>query len=187
MKLGRTIVFILLFAVAAAIYGYQTRLAREALTSVPDEVNRSVVITPEDAVDRVALRDNVRKTQIVLRKENGAWGLELPVRYPAESQVVEGFVIAVKMASQRPRLRAEKEWGEYGLAKPELEVLIDRPGKSEATLQIGAAAPVGKMVFARWAEERGFFLFGRRLVAIQIPQQGTTARTGFGIVLRAPQ
>ncbi len=158
MKLVRTIIFILLFAVVVAIYLFQVRLAKQTLLIIPDEVNRTVSISKNDLIDRVELSDHVQKTKIVLRKKNGVWELERPVRYPAESPVVEGFVIAARMASKQPRLRAEKEWGEYGLAKPEFEILFGLPGKRVVTLLIGAQAPVGKAVFARWAEERGFFL-----------------------------
>ncbi|MDD5227107.1 MAG: DUF4340 domain-containing protein [Candidatus Omnitrophica bacterium] len=158
MKLTRTIVFILLFALVVAIYLFQVRLNKQALTIIPDEVNRTVVISKNDLIDRVELRDNVQKTQIALRKKNGVWALERPVRYPAESQIIEGFTIAARMASQQPRLRAEKEWSEYGLATPDLEIQFGLPGKRAVTLLIGAEAPVGKAVFAKWAEERGFFL-----------------------------
>lgn len=166
MKLVRTIVFILLFAAVVAIYLFQARLAKQTLTIVPDEVNRTVVITPEDPVDRVELRDSIQKTELTLRKENGGWVLERPVRYPAEGAIAEGFVIAARMASRLPRLQAEKEWGEYGLAKPDLEVRFDLPGKRTATLQIGAEAPVGKAVFARWTDERGFFLLPKEMKAM---------------------
>lgn len=166
MKFARTIVFILLFAVVVAIYLFQVRLAKQTHTVIPDEVNRTVVISKNDLVDRVELRDHLQKTVISLRKENGAWALERPVRYPAEGQVVEGFVIAARMASQQPRLRAEKEWGEYGLTTPEIEVLFTLPGKRVMTLQIGAPAPIGKAVFARWAEERGFFLLPAEMKAM---------------------
>jgi Domain of unknown function (DUF4340) len=158
MKLVRTIVFILLFAVVGAIYLFQTRLTQQALKIVPDEVNRRVVISKNDPVTRVELRDAIQKTKIVLQKTNEAWAIEAPVHYPAEGPIAEGFVTAARMASQQPRLRAEKEWGEYGLSKPEFEILFDLQGNKTATLQIGAQTPVGKAVFARWAEERGFFL-----------------------------
>jgi len=158
MKLARTFVFILLFAAVVAVYLFQVRIAKQVLAIVPDEVNRTVVISDNDTVERVELRDHVQKTRIALRKEKGGWILEVPVRYPAEGQIAEGFVIAAKMASRQPRLRAEKEWAEYGLAKPEFEILFDFTGKKTATLLIGSPAPVGKAVFARWAEERGFFL-----------------------------
>ena len=165
MKLGRTIAFILLFVIVTAIYVYQTRLAREALNYVPDEVNRSVVIAREDTIDRVELRDHVRKTQITLQKDKGVWMLEVPVRYPAESRIVEGLLTAVRMISKQPRLRADKEWAEYGLTKPELEILFDLPEKKPVTLLIGASTPVGKSVFARWDDERGYFLLPSEMKA----------------------
>ncbi|MFA5168800.1 MAG: DUF4340 domain-containing protein [Candidatus Omnitrophota bacterium] len=166
MKLVRTIVFILLFAVVMVIYLFQARFAKQALVIIPDEANQTVVISKNDPIDRMELRDPVQKTRIVLRKKNGVWAIEQPVRYPAENQIVEGFVIAARMASRQPRLRAEKEWREYGLAEPELEILFGLPGKRVVTLQIGAQAPVGKTVFARWAEERGFFLLPAEMKAM---------------------
>lgn len=164
MKFGRTIVFILLFALVGAVYLFQKHLGKQ--TATPDEVNRTVTISKNDPIERVELRGAVPKTRITLRKENGGWMLEQPVRYPAESQIVEGFLIAARMASQKPRLRAEKEWEEYGLAKPEIEIVFDLPGKRVVTLQIGAQAPIGKAVFAKWAEERGFFLLPAEMKAM---------------------
>jgi hypothetical protein len=158
MKFVRTVVFILLFAVVVAIYLFQVRLNKQSLSLIPDEVNRTVLISKNDPVTLVELRDHLQKTEIALRKKNGVWMLERPVQYPAEGQIVEGFVIAARMASQQPRLRAEKEWGEYGLAKPEFEIRFGLPGKRVVTLLIGSKVPIGKSVFARWAEERGFFL-----------------------------
>ena len=165
MKLGRTIVFIFLFIIAAGIYLYQKRLVREALTFVPDEVNRSVMISRDDVIDRVELRDHVRKTQIALQKDKGIWMLEVPVRYPAEERIVEGLLTAARMVCKQPRLRAEKEWDEYGLAKPELEILFDLPEKKPVTLRVGAPTPVGKSVFAKWDEERGYFLLPSEMKA----------------------
>ena len=140
--------------------------AEQTLAIIPDEVNRTVAISKNDLIDRVKLIDHTQKTQIALRKKNGSWALERPVRYPAENQIAEGFAIAARMASQQPRLRAEKEWGEYGLAKPEFEIRFGLPGKRAVTLLIGAQAPIGKAVFARWAEERGFFLLPPEMKAM---------------------
>jgi hypothetical protein len=163
MKLVRTVVFILLFIVVMAIYLFQTRLAREALTYVPDEVNRGVVLSREDAIDRVELCDHVRKTQITLQKDKGMWMLETPVRYPAEGRIAEGLLAAARMVSKQPRLRAEKDWAEYGLEKPELEITFGFPEKKQVTLQIGAPTPVGKSVFAKWDIERGYFLLSSEM------------------------
>ncbi|MFH0985739.1 MAG: DUF4340 domain-containing protein [Candidatus Omnitrophota bacterium] len=158
MKLVRTLVFILVFALAVAVYLFQVRINQQALKIVPDEVNRKVSLSKDDPIDRVELRDLVQNSRIVLQKEKGAWMIEAPIHYPAEGSIVEGFAMAARMASQQPRMRAEKEWGEYGLAKPEIEVSFGLSRKKSATLSLGASAPVGKAVFARWDEERGFFL-----------------------------
>jgi hypothetical protein len=166
MKFVRTIVFVLLFATVTVIYIYQTRLAKQVLTNVPDEVNRNIVLSQKDVIDRVELRDHVQKTQIALRKKKEGWKLELPVRYPAENQIAEGFAIAARMASRQPRLQAEKDWEEYGLAKPEFEILFDIAGEKEATLLIGAQTPIGNSVFARWKGERGYFLLPREMKAM---------------------
>lgn len=165
MRLVRTIVFILLFAITGAIYLYQTRLARETLTYTPDEVNRSVVLSQADVIDRVELRDHVRKTQITLQKDKGTWMLEVPVRFPAEDRIVEGLLTVARMVSKQPRLRAEKEWGEYGLAKPDLEIKFDLPEKNPVTLLVGAPTPIGKAVFAKWDDERGYFLLPSEMKA----------------------
>ncbi len=158
MKLARTVIFILVFAFAAGVYLFQVRLAKQTLTNVPDEVNRDVTISQKDVIDRMTLRDNVRKTQIGLRKAEGSWNLDVPVPYPAESRIVEGLAAAARMASRQPRLRAEKEWAEYGLARPDMEITFGLPGAKEVVLLIGMQAPVGKAVYARWTEERGYFL-----------------------------
>ncbi len=166
MKLIRTLVFMLVFAAVLTVYFIQVRLAKQTLMILPDEVNRTVNISKSDLVDRVELRDHVQKTKIALRKKDGAWMMERPVRYPAESQIVEGFAVAARMASQQARLRAEKNWEEYGLEKPEMEVLFGLPGKRTVTLLFGGPSPIGKAVFARWKEERGFFLLPPEMKAM---------------------
>ena len=70
------------------------------------------------------------------------------------------------MASKQPRLQAEKDWEEYGLADPEFEVIFSVQGKKDATLLVGTQAPVGKAVFARWKEERGYFLLPPEMKAM---------------------
>jgi hypothetical protein len=129
-------------------------------------VNRNVTISKNVVIDRIALRDHVQKTQIELRKTDGAWILEVPVRYPAESQVVEGMAATARMASRQPRLKAEKEWAEYGLASPDMEITFGLPEEKTATLLIGAQVPVGKASYARWAEERGYFLLSPEMKSV---------------------
>lgn len=158
MKLGRTILFMLLFAVVTGIALYQMRVEKLLQTISPDEVNRNVFLSDQDTVGRIEILDRVHKTETVLNKENGQWFLESPVRYSADSRIAEGIAITAKMASRQPRLRGEKEWEEYGLARPDMEIRIDVPKKKVETLFIGSPTPFGNAVFARWDSERGYLL-----------------------------
>ncbi len=166
MKLVRTLAFILIFVFAAAVYLFQVRLAKESLKTIPDEVNRNVTLSQNDTIDRIALRDNTQKTQIELQKKDGSWFLEVPVRYPAESGILEGLAATARLASRQPRLRSEKEWAEYGLASPDMEITLGLAEKKTATLLIGMKVPVGKAFYARWAEERGYFLLSSEMKSV---------------------
>ncbi len=158
MKLGRTLLFCFLFALVVWIAIYRMRVESQLQMVSPDEVNRNVLLSEQDTIGRIEILDRVRKTEIILNKENGRWFLEAPVRYPAEARVAEGLAITARMASRQPRLRGEKEWEEYGLARPDVEVRIDVPKKKAETLFIGSPAPFGNAVFARWDSERGYLL-----------------------------
>ncbi len=166
MRIVRTLVFILLFAFAAGVYLFQVRLSKQSVTNVPDEVNRNVTLTTNDVIDLVAIRDHVQKTEVELRKKDGSWRLEVPVRYPAEGQIVEGLAVTARMASRQPRLRAEKEWAEYGLSSPDMEITFGLPNERRVTLFIGTQVPVGKAIYARWAEERGYFLLSSEMKSV---------------------
>ena len=163
MKLGRTLLFCGLFAIVTWVAIYQTRLEKQLQTVSPDEVNRTVFFNNQDVIGRIEILDRVRKTETVLNQENGQWFLESPVRYPADPRIVEGIAISARMASRQPRLRGEKEWDEYGLARPEVEVRIDVPKKRAETLYIGSQSPFGNAVFARWDSERGYLLLPREM------------------------
>lgn len=158
MKLGRLIAFSLLFAVAVTIYLFQTRLEKQALTSFPDEVNRIFMMGEDDFPDHLEIQNQSEKTRVLLAKEGEAWALVSPVVYPADPEVIAGVVSGLRRATQQPRLRAEKEWEEYGLSQPVMEVTMAIPGKKAETLFVGAQAPVGDAFFARWSSERGYFL-----------------------------
>lgn len=158
MNLGRTLLFCLLFAFVTGVAVYRMRVERQFLAVSPDEVNRSVFLSDQESISRIEILDRVGKTETVLNKENGQWFLESPVHYPADPGIAEGVAVAIRMASRQPRLRGEKEWDEYGLAQPDVEVRIDVPKQKAETLFIGAPAPFGNAVFARWDFERGYLL-----------------------------
>lgn len=158
MKLFRTLVIGALFALAVSVYIYQSRLDQEILSLNPDEVNRSFTLGPDQHVDRIAIHDTVKNTEIVLERTGEGWRVESPVSYPADSRTVEGLVLAVRFAASQTRLRAEKDWTEYGLDQPGLELRIETRAKREGVLFFGDSSPIGKALYARWSGERGYIL-----------------------------
>lgn len=158
MKLFRTLVIGVIFALAVSVYVYQSRLDQEILSLNPDEVNRSFTLGPDQHVDRIAIHDAVKNTEIVLERAEEGWRVESPVSYPADSRTVEGLVMAARFAASQTRLRAEKDWTEYGLDKPGLELRVETRAKREGVLIFGDASPVGKALYARWTGERGYIL-----------------------------
>ncbi|HOW59913.1 MAG TPA: DUF4340 domain-containing protein [Candidatus Omnitrophota bacterium] len=158
MNFGRTIIFSILFALVVGVYGYQQHLQKQALVNVPDEVNRKVFFEKSNKIRQIEILDHVKNSRIVLRNNDGKWSLESPVRYPADFNIVEGLAMTARWFGKQPRLRAEKDWEEYGLAKPEVEMMYEVTGKKAEKLLIGAKSPIGDAVFCKWDSERGYFL-----------------------------
>jgi hypothetical protein len=158
MKLGRTIVICLLFALAIAVYLYRARIDRDILAISPDEVSRGFSMEPGEQVIRIEIRNPAAGTALTLEKVRETWRIVSPVNSLAEQQAVSGLSVALRFASQQTRLRAEKDWAEYGLEKPGMEVRVVTDKTHESTLNFGAASPIGKAVYARWAKERGYIL-----------------------------
>ncbi|HPW65129.1 MAG TPA: hypothetical protein PLY30_03120 [Candidatus Omnitrophota bacterium] len=122
MKLGRTIVICLLFALAIAVYLYRARIDRDILAISPDEVSRGFSMEPGEQVIRIEIRNPAAGTALTLEKVRETWRIVSPVNSLAEQQAVSGLAVALRFASQQTRLRAEKDWAEYGLEKPGMEV-----------------------------------------------------------------
>lgn len=170
MNFGRTLVFILLFFVVMTVYLYEKRLEKQILEKVPDEVRRQVSFSPKDRINRIELIHHGSAEpapKIILLLKNGKWRLESPVKAPAEPTVIEGLAASAMWISKQPRLRVEKGLEEYGLAKPELEVVFglsaSKPEENEDAprseiLSLGNQAPVGNTIYARWGSEQGYLL-----------------------------
>lgn len=99
---------------------------------------------------------------LVLRREEGArdWQLEFPVTYPAETLLVEGMISSLKMSRRMRRLPLRGPFPKgTGLEAPRLKIGIEtRKNPSQHFLLFGEEAPVGGAVYARWADEKEYFL-----------------------------
>ena len=159
MKLGRTLAIILVFGFAVGIYLFQHRIDKDIISIIPDEVSRNFSLDAKEQVTRIEIQDRAKKTEIVLEflKDEG-WMITAPGVYPAGGQTANGLVAALRFASKQTRIRADKEWGEYGLETPSLEIRLVTDKKKKAALTIGTTSPVGKAVYGRWTSERGYML-----------------------------
>ena len=132
MKLGRTLVISFLFAVVVAVYIFQHRIDKEAMSIVPDEISRGVSLESGEVITRIEILDRVKKTETDLEFSNGGWTVTAPVIYPADKQAAGGFAATLRFATKLTRLRAERDWSEYGLERPKLEVGIETDKKKKA-------------------------------------------------------
>ncbi len=159
MKISRTVVFLLLLAAAAAAYIYQNRLSLESYGIIPDEIARQVELGTKKWVKSVNVINYEKNINFTVIKTEQNWEMGKPVFSFLESGAAEAMAAAVQMASKQPRLRAEKDWDEYGLKDPRMEInVILSDGKTE-TLLLGANVPIGKAFYAKWKRERGYFLW----------------------------
>jgi len=159
MKLGRTFIITLLFLIAAAVYLFQRRIDRDIMeTTVPDEVSRSFSLKTDDEVSSILVRNHSKKTELTMELSAEGWALMSPLTHPADKNVVQGFILALRHAAQQTRLRAEKDWAEYGLEKPALEIELKTSKGKKGKLAIGDASPMGNTLYARWTDEQGYIL-----------------------------
>lgn len=166
MKLGRTLIIGLLFAVVAAVYMYQRHIDKDVMAIIPDEVGRGFSLEQNEAIIRIEVLDRSKKTATKLELSKEGWTVTSPVLYPADPKTADGFATVLRFAAKLTRIRAEKDWSEYGLEKPQLEVVMATDKKREKVLAVGNVSPVGKVVYARWSGERGYVLLPAEIKAV---------------------
>ena len=107
---------------------------------------------------------------LALRREEGAadWRLEFPVTYPAESLLVEGMISSLKMSRRMRRLPLRGPFPKgTGLEVPQVKIGIEtRKVPRQRFLLLGEAAPVGGAIYARWADEKEYFLMPAEIRAV---------------------
>lgn len=158
MKFARTFVISLLFIAAVAIYFVQRGIDQDIKAIMPDEVSRDFSLDANEKIVRIEIINHLEAKNISLDLTDGEWTITAPILAQADKLTAKGFAAALRFASKQTRLRPEKDWGEYGLEKPQLEVFLETDKKKKRTLALGALTPVGKAAYARWTSERGYML-----------------------------
>lgn len=160
MKTSVTFAFTLLFIVVGLSYLYLNPSDPKPLELSSAQMG---LLSAEDREIRLIQIQNLDKNGIVtLERAGDAWMIRYPIRYPADTRIVEGLAAALKYSKKARRLPAQGDWKEYGLSRPSLKVGIEtqRSGKRKY-LYLGDPSPVGTFVFARWEGEKEYFLIQR--------------------------
>ncbi len=159
MKASVTVTFSCLFLGVAVLYARLSPVSMPGAGTNPAEaLLRVLPLLRDGGVRWIEIQNTPKKETIALEKQEEGWQLLTPVNYPADPLMAEGLATALKLSSKARRLLPEKGWEEYGLLNPDLKIGVEaEPGKKRY-LYLGDPSPVGNFVYARWEDEKEYFL-----------------------------
>jgi len=115
-------------------------------------------LLPDDRVQWIQIQNlEDKKTLTVMLQEN-RWLLKFPVQDQASANKVQALILAFMSVEKLRQLNPEKDWDEYGLARPRIKIGIETLKNPRRYLYLGAVSPVGNVIFARWEDETSYFL-----------------------------
>ncbi len=156
MKASVTWTVLALFSAVLGAYIYLKPMEEK-----PVNFNTTKVLTTseEQKVKLIQIQNLEKKETITLEQKDGIWMLSFPVTGRADQQMTEGLRIALQLSARARRMMPEKDWAEYGLLKPKLKVGIEMTGETQRRyLDFGDPSPIGPFIFARWEDEKEYFL-----------------------------
>ncbi len=179
MKFSTTLIFFLLFLAVGGAFLYLNQRSASQLSqpvsqtsfkeSVPAEVpsQNTPVLDRSEKITWMQIQNTEKNETVTLAREDKLWEVKYPVVYPASDGVVDEMVRTLMAAVKLRQLAPEKGWEEYGLLRPSIKIGL----KTEAHpvrryLLLGHQSEVGDSVFARWQEEKNFFLVNTELKRI---------------------
>ena len=168
MSWRKTFFFLLAVAFVASFYYFKAREERFAgdVFSFSREAARTNILTlaEHERVERLTIKDASKGSETAfLKTQDKSWQIIRPIRYPAESLIVDGLVSLLKLSPRARQLSFEGLGAdEFGFDKPELTVCVstDRTSK-ERCLLVGSNAIIAKGAYAKWEDESKYFLVSR--------------------------
>lgn len=163
MKTSVTVTFTGLFIAVAALYFFFGNPSRPEVPSVSENGSLKLLELDKDAITWIQIQKPETKETVTIEKANGQWFLKYPVNYLADKMMIEGLSLALRFSNKARRLVREKGWEEYGLLQPRLKIGIQASGLSKRKyLLLGDPSPVAAAIFARWEDEKDYFLLESR-------------------------
>ena len=170
MKLSTTFLFTVLFAAVLAVY-LKTRppsLLQDPVKKVFEIPSRKLLdLRSADQVVWLQLQNLEQQTTITLIKRDGSWYVKFPLEDYADDELVHEMIKKLLSIYRQKIYQPEKDWEEYGLAKPGIKVGIETTQWTERRyLYLGDVSPIENMLFARWSHEEGYFLVSPDIMKI---------------------
>ena len=139
MRFSVTITVTILFLTVAGVYFYLIP-SQDRPGPVSDEAipMRLLPQSEEGPIVLIEIQNLRKRENVILKRETQGWALAYPVSYPADDLIVEGLVTALRLSNKTKRMKPEKNWEEYGLARPDLKVGVEiERGQERRTLHVG--------------------------------------------------
>ncbi len=179
MKFSTTLVFFLLFlAVGGAFLYFNQRPANhlsQPVSQTSDKESKPAeapsknapVLDPAEKITWIQIQNSEKNETITLVKDDKSWEVKYPVVCPASDGVVDEMVRTLMAAVKLRQLAPEKGWEEYGLLRPAIKIGLKTDAHPvRRYLLLGHESQVEDSVFARWEEEKNFFLVHTELKRI---------------------
>jgi len=156
MKWRHSLIYLVILALLGGYYYYFEVVKKREKDEAERAKNRLFSVAAE-AVDEVILEAK-DKPAVHVRKKDGAWVLERPVRTEADESAVDTLVHSlVHLERSRNVDEAAKDMGLYGLLDPALVVRF-RSGETWHRIRFGSKNPTGESHYAAKGDENAVFL-----------------------------
>jgi len=133
----------------------------EETTEAPPEkvfLKNLMELLPDDKVQWIQIQNVEERKTLTLTAQEGQWLLKFPVQDKASPAKVQELIQAFLSVEKLRQMNPEKDWEEYGLARPRIKIGLETLKNPRRYLYLGAPSPVGNVIFARWEDEKSYFL-----------------------------
>ena len=116
-------------------------------------------LLPEDHLTLIQIQNLESKKTMKLMADQDGWQIKFPVQDTADPAKMENLLHGLLAAQKLRQMKPEKGWDEYGLARPRLKIGLETAKKQgRRYLYLGNLSPVDNVLFARWEDEKTYFL-----------------------------
>jgi hypothetical protein len=162
-----------------------------------ERINQQSLAPGVNLSEIVEARVRHRGTETVLAKENGSWRVKTPTDAAADPEVVEQLLVNVTAARRNNEIEV-KNLAEYGLATPELSLVLRTEKGPPFEIQVGNESTYTGQVFAKYPNTSKVFTVGdhvraamlreakdwRRLRLLDIDTADLGSYTGIGVAAK---